>query len=165
MRRRNKKSICHVQRYPFYKEQSQQKRPRTRLSLSRRPNHPDEAEKGVKSRLLLAERSNEAGQNAVARNQEETPDDANEDVLVSVEMTSETAREKAARAKTRRRRSQESLRERVLHALRQVFTEVFRMGPRRTNDARRSASRRVVIKDIGVIIDGRRAGRERAIGA
>ena len=40
------------------------------------------------------------------------------------------------------------------------------MGPRRTNDARRSASRRVVIKDIGVIIDGRRAGRvERAIGA
>ena len=26
------KSICHVQRYPFYKEQSQQKRPRTRLS-------------------------------------------------------------------------------------------------------------------------------------
>ena len=38
------------------------------------------------------------------------------------------------------------------------------MGPRRTNDARRSASRRVV-KDIGVIIDGRRAGRvERAIG-
>ena len=55
--------------------------------------------KGVKSRLLLAERSNEAGQNAVARNQEETPDDANEDVLVSVEMTSETAREKAARAK------------------------------------------------------------------
>ena len=32
------------------------------------------------------------------------------------------------------------------------------MGPRRTNDARRSASRRVVIKDIGVIIDGRKAG-------
>ena len=71
-----------------------------RVSLSRVvPTTPMKPKKGVKSRLLLAERSNEAGQNAVARNQEETPDDANEDVLVSVEMTSETAREKAARAK------------------------------------------------------------------
>ena len=71
-----------------------------RVSLSRVvPTPPMKPKKGVKSRLLLAERSNEAGQNAVARNQEETPDDANEDVLVSVEMTSETAREKAARAK------------------------------------------------------------------
>ncbi len=71
-----------------------------RVSLSRVvPTTPMKPKKGVKSRLLLAERSNDAGQNAVARNQEETPDDANEDVLVSVEMTSETAREKAARAK------------------------------------------------------------------
>ena len=81
-----------------------------RVSLSRVvPTTPMKTKKGVKSRLLLAGRSNDAGQNAVldhdanghavARDQEETPDDANEDVLVSVEMTSETAREKAARAK------------------------------------------------------------------